>query len=151
MDLNVHDVFVVPSEVPELQPGSYYCVNINCTVIIIFWKVSFNYCIIHVPDTWFCNLINSISVFSSLKPFRAQVIFSDPNLSVVCHFGKLLTFLISPPEPWGRFLSDGDSSLFKCRTTPFQGDIIVIKQKLFIDIKESLSPEPMGQFHPNLA
>ena len=51
MGLYVHDVFVVPSEVPKVQPGFYYCVNINCTAIIIFWEVSFNYCIIHVPDT----------------------------------------------------------------------------------------------------
>ena len=104
-----------------------------------------------------------ISVISSSEP-KAQVSFSDQNMSIVCccpwHCHKLFTFPSSSPEPMGQFQPNLAQSILGWRgfkfvymkgSALFQGEIITKKCKYIDEIKKSSSPEPLGQFQPNLA
>ena len=107
----------------------------------------------------------SHSFFSSPES-KAQVSFSDQNLSVVrrrcrcrrCR--KLFTFSSSSQEPLGQFQPNLAQSILGWRGFKFvqmkghtlsQGEIIAKILKLYWKLLKSSSSEPLGQFQPNLA
>ena len=118
------------------------------------------------------NLLNwAVQIFSSLEP-KAQVSFSDQNLSVVrrrcrcrrcrrrrCR--KLFTFSSSSPEPLSQISTNLGtkhplvkgiqvSSNEVSRPIP-RGDNYEIAKIHWWNLKKTSSQEPLGQFQPNLA
>ena len=122
------------------------------------------------PQWHSCTKINIIHVIISSPESKAQVNFSDQNLSVVrrcrrrrrcCRFRrKLFTFSSYSPEPVGQFQPNLAQSILRWRgfkfvqikgPALFQGEIIMNCENTLTKLKKSFSSEPLGQFQPNLA
>ena len=108
-------------------------------------------------------------IFFSSPELKAQVSFSDHLSSVVClsvclsvrlSVCKLFTFSSSSTEPLGQFQPNLAQNILWWRgfkfvqmkgPALFKGEIIREQRKYIDKIKKSSSPEPLGQFQPNLA
>ena len=117
----------------------------------------------------FCNNALRLPSFLAHLSLKAQVSFSDHLSSVVClsvrpsvrpSVCKLFTFSSSSPEPLVQFQPNLTQSILGWRgfkfvqmkgPALFQGQIITKLWKYIDEIKKSSSPEPLGQFQPNLA
>ena len=106
-------------------------------------------------------MLHSCHLVFSSPELKAQVSFSD-HLSSVFYLSvcKLFTFSSSSPEPLGQFQPNLAQGILEWRgfkfdqmkgPALFQGKIIMKWWKYIDENKKSSSPEPLGQFQPNLA